>query len=155
MCSYDEHTIHVYFRYIKDQGEQRLKDCRRRVAEHQDGIQQILGEVEKMRAEVETLGTEVSSASTTLSNLKDNIRLRKISNDIAATAAELEGLNLDEASRAREQFDEKYPRAKASEEEATRQVSRKTFTLEFTFSLSRYLCSRSIFKENCPAYERN
>jgi DNA repair protein RAD50 len=75
-----------------------------------------------MRIEVDNLGAEVSSASTTLSNLKDNIRLRKINHDIAATDAELAGLNLEEASRARQQFDEKYPRAKASEEEATRMV---------------------------------
>lgn len=107
--------------YIKDQGPRKLKDCREKVIDHQEAIQQSLADIEKMRVEVETLGTEVSSASTTLSNLKDNIRLRKISHDIAAVDTELGGLDLEEASRARQQFDEKYPRAKASEEEATRQ----------------------------------
>jgi len=75
-----------------------------------------------MRVEVENLTAEVASANTILSNLRDNIRLRKINNEITAIDAEMAGLNLDEASRARKQFDEKYPRAKASEEEATRQV---------------------------------
>jgi DNA repair protein RAD50 len=89
-----------------------------------------MADIEKMRVEVENLGAEVSSASTTLSNLKDNIRLRKISHDIAATDAELAGLNLEEASRARQQFDEKYPKAKASEEEATRQVYYSYLSLE-------------------------
>lgn len=87
-----------------------------------EGIERSKADTLKMREEVETLGQEVSSANSTLSTLKDNIRLRKLKKDIAVTEAEMAALDLEEASKARQQFDEKYTRAKAAEEDTTRKV---------------------------------
>lgn len=92
--------------------------------ELQEAIQHSSENIATYRAEEEALTHEVSSANTTLSNLKDNIRLRKINREIQAVETEKAGLDLEEASRARQEFDEKYLPKKAAEEEANRQVGR-------------------------------
>lgn len=89
-----------------------------------DAIQRSSEDIAKLRGDEDALTQEVSSANTTLSTLKDNIRLRKINRDIQAVETEKAGLDLEEASRARQQFDERYGPAKAQEEEANRQASR-------------------------------
>lgn len=75
-----------------------------------------------MREEMEALSREIASAVSSLSTLKSNLRLRKIKRDIEAAQAEIDGLDLEEASKARQQFDEKYARAKEAEELASRKV---------------------------------
>lgn len=113
----------------------------------QESIQRSLEDIARMRSEMDTLGQEVSSANTTLSTLKDNIRLRKLNRDIHTVEVEMGRLDLEEASRARQQFDEKYGPAKAAEEEATRQV-RNWLTVHFSYT---EILSRNIFKVNSPA----
>jgi DNA repair protein RAD50 len=113
-----------YFRYIKDQGARKLKRCQEKIEDLQDALNRSTEDIAKLRADEDALAQEVSSANTTLSNLKDNIRLRKINRDIQEVETEKAGLDLEEASRARQQFDERYGPAKAQEEEANRQVSR-------------------------------
>ncbi|KAG8832048.1 DNA repair protein rad50 [Serendipita sp. 399] len=107
--------------YIKEQGPRKLKRCQESLADLQDAIQRSLEDIEKMRKDIAALADELASSSTTLSTLKDNLRLRKIRRDIAAANEEMSSLNLEEASNARQRFDEKYGRAKEAEEEAKRQ----------------------------------
>ncbi|PVG02753.1 putative RAD50-DNA repair protein [Serendipita vermifera] len=114
-------VAHSVDEYIRDQGDRKLKRCRGTIIDLKDAITRSLEDIERMRADVDKLGQEVSSANSTLATLTNNLLMRKLKRDITETEKEMGTLDLEQASRAHQQFEEKYTKAKAKEEEITRQ----------------------------------
>lgn len=110
------------FSYRKAQGDRKLKGLQAKLISLQESIEEQLKDVNNLRQEMTKIDTEIASGSGTMANLRDNIRLRKLQRDIAVQAAKMASLNLDEASKARQQFEEKYSKAKEEEEKTTHQV---------------------------------
>ena len=85
-------------------------------------IQQVEGEVERLRTLVQKQDNDVSAAGADLANLRENLRLRKLQREIQETKDLIRSLKLEEASKAKEQFEEKWEKAKAAENEAQSRV---------------------------------
>ena len=85
-------------------------------------IQQVEGEVERLRTLVQKQDNDVSAAGADLANLRENLRLRKLQREIQETKDFIRSLKLEEASNAKEQFEEKWKKAKAAEDEAQSRV---------------------------------
>lgn len=64
----------------------------------------------------------MSAAGADLANLRENFRLRKLQREIQETKDVIKSLKLEEASKAKEQFEEKWGKAKAAENEAQARV---------------------------------
>jgi chromosome segregation ATPase len=133
-------------RYIRDQADRKLRRCKERILELEDAITRSSEDIVHMREEAEKLAQEVSSANSTLSTLNNNLLARKYKREMVEVDQEIAALDLEQASQAHQQFNEKYIKAKAAEEEATRQVS--TFSNTGILSLTRIIGSLNIFKEN-------
>jgi two-component sensor histidine kinase len=76
----------------------------------------------------------VSAAGADLANLRENLRLRKLQREIQETKDVIKSLKLEEASKAKEQFEEKWGKAKAAENEAQARV--RIFLLIYRIGLS-------------------
>lgn len=62
-----------------------------------------------------------------MANLRENLRVRKLVKDIAATAEEIATYDMEEAAKARRNFQEKYNVEKEKETQKQSDVRRHTF----------------------------
>lgn len=119
--------ILLFLRYIRDRIDQKLRQCINKLSDLEIEIQQVEGEVERFRALIQKQDNDVSAAGADLANLRENLRLRKLQREIQETMDVIKSLKLEEASKAKEQFEEKWGKAKAAENEAQARV-RITYT---------------------------
>ena len=112
----------LFLRYTRDRTDQKLRHCINKLSELETEIQQVEGEVERLRALVQKQDNDVSAAGADLANLRENLRLRKLQREIQETKDFIKSLKLEEASKAKEEFDEKWGKAKAAENEAQGRV---------------------------------
>ena len=114
--------IPLFLRYTRDRIDQKLRHCIDKLSELELEIQQVEGEVERFRTLVQKQDNDVSAAGADLANLRENLRLRKLQREIQETKDVINSLKLEEASKAKEQFEEKWGKAKAAENEAQARV---------------------------------
>jgi hypothetical protein len=62
-----------------------------------------------------------------MTNLRENIRVRKLGKEIDATQAEIDAMDMEQAAKARRQFDQKYNVEKQRETEMQSKVCRILF----------------------------
>ena len=111
-----------FLRYTRDRFDQKLRQCINKLSDLETKIQQVEGEVERLRALVQRQDNDVSAAGADLANLRENSRLRKLQREIQETKDFIRSLKLEEASKAKEQFEEKWGKVKAAENEAQANV---------------------------------
>jgi DNA repair protein RAD50 len=114
--------IPFFLRYAQDRTDQKLRQCINKLSELETEIQEVEKEVERLRALVQKQDNDVSAAGADLANLRDNLRLRKLQREIQEIKDFIKSLKLEEASKAREQFDEKWGKVKAAENAAQARV---------------------------------
>ena len=114
--------IPLFLRYSRDRTSQKLRQCINKLSELETEVQQVEGEVERFRALVQKQDNDVNAAGADLANLRENLRLRKLQREIQETKDVIKSLKLEEASKAKEQFEEKWGKAKAAENEAQARV---------------------------------
>jgi septal ring factor EnvC (AmiA/AmiB activator) len=112
----------LFLRYIRDRTDQKLRQCINKLSELETEIQRVEEEVERLRALVQKQDNDVSAAGADLANLRENLRLRKLQREIQETKDFIKSLKLEEASKAKEQFEEKWGKVKAAEHEAQARV---------------------------------
>jgi len=59
-----------------------------------------------------------------MTNLRENIRVRKLAKEIDTTQAEIDAMDMEQAAKARRQFDQKYNVEKQRETEMQSKVRR-------------------------------
>ncbi|PCH40037.1 hypothetical protein WOLCODRAFT_162047 [Wolfiporia cocos MD-104 SS10] len=102
-------------RYSSNRRGQLLRECNQQIEDCELQIQSLTRELEGLRIGIEALDKEINESNSSLINLRENLRLRKLKQDIAATEAEIDALDLEEAARAKRIFDEKYNAEKQKE----------------------------------------
>ncbi|KAH8104626.1 AAA domain-containing protein [Cristinia sonorae] len=102
-------------RLAKEKVSKQLDKCNERIQEYEAKIQSLNGQVEAVRAVVQSFEKEISDAGAAMANLRENIRVRKLMKDIAATAAEIATYDMEEAAKAKRIFQEKYSLEKEKE----------------------------------------
>lgn len=109
-------------RYIREKRGRQLKDCEQRIAEHESGINQLSTDIESARNTIGVIDKEVNESNAAMTNLRENIRVRKLVKEIDATQAEIDAMDMEEAAKARRQFDLKYNLEKQRETEMQSKV---------------------------------
>lgn len=92
-----------------------LSECAQKIEELDSEIKELNHQLEEARTKIADIDREISESGAFVGNLRENMRVRKLIKDIAATQAEIEKYDLDEAAKAKRIFDEKYSVEKQKE----------------------------------------
>lgn len=111
-------------RYIREKRSRQLKDCEQRIIEYESKINQLMEVIESTRSTIGVIDKEVNESNASMTNLRENIRVRKLVKEIAATQTEIDAMDMEEAAKARRQFDLKYNLEKQRETEMQSKVRR-------------------------------
>ncbi|CAL1713176.1 unnamed protein product [Somion occarium] len=94
-----------------------LKECNEKIEEYEAEIQDSLSRIESVREVLRKIEKEISDAATSMSNLRNNLRVRKLTRDIIETQSEIDSYDMEEAARAKRVFQERYKVEKDRETE--------------------------------------
>ncbi|EPT05284.1 hypothetical protein FOMPIDRAFT_148443 [Fomitopsis schrenkii] len=95
-------------RYTKEKRGRQLKECNEKIEELEDQVKDLNLELGKVRDNIRLIDKEIGESSASMSNLRENLRIRRLRQDIAATQAEIDAIDLEEAAKAKRIFEEKY-----------------------------------------------
>ncbi len=86
--------------------------------EQRDSLIKELNEnIEEVRNTMSKIDKEISDSGSTIANLRENIRVRKIEKEIQRTREEIATYDMEEAAKAKRNFDSKWDVAKKTEDE--------------------------------------
>ena len=91
-----------------------------------------MSDLETARGTIAVIDREVNESNASMTNLRENIRVRKLEKEIETTQAEIDAMDMEEAAKARRQFDLKYNLEKQRETEMqskVRKICRPTFVV--------------------------
>ncbi|PIL22506.1 hypothetical protein GSI_15195 [Ganoderma sinense ZZ0214-1] len=92
----------------KEKIARRLKDINEAIEEKEAEVKEQALKLEQIRAKLGEIDKEISEAAVTLANLRENIRFRRLKRDLAATEAELDAIDMEEAAKAKRIWTEKW-----------------------------------------------
>src|SRR6267154_3470859 len=110
-------------RYVRDKRSKRLQDCANAISQYEVKIQEHGLEIEQIRKIVAKLDKEINEGGAALANLRENRRLRKLQSSIQATQTEIDACDIEGASKAKRNFEEKYQPEKDRESEIQQRVT--------------------------------
>lgn len=102
-------------RYVKDKRARELEECANKIEQYELDIQQVNKRIEESREVVKAIDKEINASGASVANYRENIRVRKLAKEIKDTQAEIDSHDMDEAARARRNFQDKYGPAKEKE----------------------------------------
>ena len=111
-----------FLRYIREKRSRQLKECEQRITEHESKIGKLATDIESARDMVAIIDKEVNESNASMTNLRENIRVRKLAKEIDVTQAEIDAMDMEQAAKARRQFDQKYNLEKQRETEMQSKV---------------------------------
>ncbi|KAG8966435.1 DNA repair protein rad50 [Tulasnella sp. 419] len=94
--------------YMKEDKAQKLLDAIKSAADMEANIQNAVALLESKRADFAAAQKEIDLGGAKFSNLRDNLRLRKLRRRIEETETELEAIPMEEAANSRRTFDLKW-----------------------------------------------
>jgi len=97
--------------------EERLEDCRSRIIEQEQRLESI-------RSKMHAIDKEVAESGSNNSKIRDNLRIREMRKEILKIQEKIEGFDLEEAAKARRQFDAKYASERKRESDMESEYSR-------------------------------
>ncbi len=95
--------------------EERLEDCRSRIIEQEQRL-------ERIRSKMHAIDKEVAESGSNNSKIRDNLRIREMRKEILKIQEKIEGFDLEEAAKARRQFDAKYASERKRESDMESEV---------------------------------
>lgn len=113
----------TFSRYIREKRGRQLKECEQRITEHESRISDLAADIESVRDMIAVIDKEVNESNASMTNLRENIRVRKLAKEIDATQTEIDAMDMEQAAKARRQFDQKYNLEKQRETEMQSKVT--------------------------------
>lgn len=107
--------ISGFRRYVRGRRAKLLEQSIAGIAETEEKIANCEHTVEEMRVSVSKREKEIHESDSFLSNLRENERLRRLRKAIEENKTKIDAFDMEEAARARRQFDEKYTEEKKRE----------------------------------------
>src|SRR5438045_413439 len=98
----------LFYRYIHDGREAQLLRAEEKVSDLDLRIKQSNSTIEDIRKAISKIEKEINERAATLSNLRDNLRLRRLKRDITAIEAEIASLDIEGAAQAKADFDREW-----------------------------------------------
>ncbi|RDX42487.1 hypothetical protein OH76DRAFT_1362729 [Lentinus brumalis] len=99
----------------KEKIARRLKELNAEIKEKEDEVQKQGMKLEEIRAKLSQIDKEINEAGVTMANLRDNLRFRRLKRDLAATDAELNAIDMEEAAKAKRIWTDKWTVEKQKE----------------------------------------
>jgi len=118
-------------RYVRDKRARLLSECADKIEQIEQDIKDLVANIENVRDEIAKIDREISESGSLVVNLRENIRIRKLALDIAATQAEIESCDMEGAAKAKRNFEDRYQVEKQRETETQSKVIKHllSFTL--------------------------
>ncbi|KAG1844660.1 hypothetical protein DFJ58DRAFT_26251 [Suillus subalutaceus] len=107
----------VVERYIRDKRARLLGECADKIEQFEQDIRDLVTNIENTRDAIAKIDREISESGSLMANLHGNIRIRKLSRDIAATQAEIDSCDMEGAAKAKRNFEDRYQVEKQRETE--------------------------------------
>lgn len=107
----------VVERYIRDKRARLLIECADKIEQFEQDIKDLVTNIENTRDAIAKIDREISESGSLMANLHGNIRIRKLSRDIAATQAEIDSCDMEGAAKAKRNFEDRYQVEKQRETE--------------------------------------
>ena len=97
-----------HIRYVREKRSRRLKEVTAQIEEQEVKVQELGLQLEKIRATIGEIDKEINEARMTVANLRENIRVHRLMRELAATQAELDAIDMEEAAKAKRIWTEKW-----------------------------------------------
>ncbi|KAI5452761.1 DNA repair protein rad50 [Naganishia albida] len=98
-------------RYEEANGDKLLEDCERAVRDLEKQLAQLDSDISDLQQEIADLRNDLASSDQRAQNIDNNILYRQAERQIQQLQVEIESIDLEEAARAKSQFDTKYKKA--------------------------------------------
>ncbi|KAG6890641.1 hypothetical protein C0995_006617 [Termitomyces sp. Mi166 len=102
-------------RYVKDRRARELTECAQNIEHSDTEIKKLSEDIEAVRTSIAALEKEIGASGTSVINYRSNVKARALAKELIDTQAKMDACNLDEAAKAKRNFEEKYPKAKEKE----------------------------------------
>lgn len=109
--------------YIKNRRARELKKCEDRLADLERGIVELEEIIHQRSEELAAVNKEEHEGGATYARYTDNLRLRKLRTKLVQLQTEVAGYDMEEAARAKRNFQTKYPKMQARLEDLKDRVS--------------------------------
>ncbi|KAF9463040.1 hypothetical protein BDZ94DRAFT_1362864 [Collybia nuda] len=109
------HTNRGVERYVKDKRARQLEECAQNIEHCDSELQRLNENISAAREVIARIEKEINESGASVANYRDNIRVRKLRKEISDTQTEIESHDMEDAARARRNFQEKYAIAKEKE----------------------------------------
>ena len=103
--------------YVRDKRARHLKEAIAQIDELQGDIQKFTNRLDEIRAAINVIDKDIGAGDASMANLRENLRVRKLVKEVAATQAQIDSYDVEEAAKARRIFQEKYQKEKDRETE--------------------------------------
>jgi DNA repair protein RAD50 len=107
---------------VRDKRGRLLQECAENVEQLQSEIQELNAKVENARDVIAKIEKEINESGSSTANLRENIRVRRMKKDIAQLQKEIESHDVEEAGRAKRNFEDRYKVEKQKETELQAKV---------------------------------
>ena len=97
-------------RYVKERRARKLGECNDYVQELEHSITELSEVVRERTVAIAAIEKEKNEGDATMARYRDNIRLRKLRAELAGAREEREKYDMEEASKARRNFERTYPK---------------------------------------------
>ncbi|KAG6379376.1 P-loop containing nucleoside triphosphate hydrolase protein [Boletus reticuloceps] len=107
----------VVDRYVREKRAQLLTECSGKIEHFEGEITELGIKIESVRDTVAKIDREINESGSAISRLRDNVRMRRLVKDIAATQAEIDSCDMEGAAKAKRTFEDRYQAEKQRETE--------------------------------------
>ena len=117
-----DNLIEESARYVKEKKARALEDCSTRLEQCDAQLRELQNQIEVCREVISSIDKEINQSGATISNLRDNIIVQKLNIDIAKIQSEIDSHDMEEAAKARRNYNDKYEPAKKREDKLSEVV---------------------------------
>lgn len=100
-----------------------MENCETDITETEDRIKNQDRSIEEVRKVIGRCEKEIHESDSFLSNLRENERIRRLQKSMEENKAKIDSFDMEEAAKARRQFDDKYASEKKREGDMEAEVS--------------------------------
>lgn len=101
--------------FTAQRGPQKLKECQEAIERIQNEIREVQDVIEATGQDVQKIEKDLNESRATERNISDNLRFIQLGREVKHIDDELRGMDLEEASRANREWNEKYNSSKRTE----------------------------------------
>jgi DNA repair protein RAD50 len=109
--------------YERQRIARKLRDCTQQVEDAEAQISEGQKTIDKLREEARAIEKDINISDAVQANLRENARFRKVKREVAEIDQNIAGLDLEEAGRAKRQFEVKWADAQERETKLLNAVS--------------------------------